>query len=135
MKLRVATLSVIILLAAGVPAMAKKYPPRPFQLRQNVILNGAEIPAGLYSLIWEAHGAQARITLEKDGKFVASAAGTFVKSGFKSNQDAAVLLDNSDGSKSLIEIRIADSAKAIVLKTGGEVVHYSAAKRPSTPPS
>jgi hypothetical protein len=88
----------------------------------------------LYSLGWETHGAQVRITVQKDGKFVASAAGTFVKSGFKSNQDAAVLFDNPDGSKSLIEIRIADSTKAIVLKTGGETVHYSAAKRPATPP-
>lgn len=129
MKLKIATLTTFILLAASVPALAKKYPPRPFQLRQNVILNGAEVPAGLYSLIWETEGARARITLQKDGKFVASAEGSFLKSGVKYGQDAAVLLDNPDGSKSLIEIRIADMSKAIVLKTGGDIVHYSAAKR------
>jgi CO/xanthine dehydrogenase Mo-binding subunit len=131
MRLTVVTLAAIILLAASVPALAKKYPPRPFQLRQDVILNGAQVPAGVYSLIWETQGTKARVTLQKDGKFVASAEGTFIKSGVKYSQDAAMLLDNPDGSKSLIEIRIADTAKAIVLKPSNEIVHYSAAKRPA----
>jgi len=133
MKLKVAILSAIILLAASIPVLAKQHPPRPFQLRQEVVLNGAQIPAGIYLLIRETQGTQAHITLQKDGKFVAGAEGTFVKSGAKYNQDAAVLLDNPDGSKSLIEIRIADTAKSIVLKSSTEVVHYSAAKRTATP--
>jgi hypothetical protein len=135
MNWKAATLAAFILLTASIPTLAKKYPPRPFELSQTVFLNGAEVPAGVYSLIWETNGTHARITLEKNGNFVATAEGSFVKSGFKSNQDAAVLLVNPDGSKSLMEIRIADSAKAIVLKSGGEVVHYSAAKRQSVPPS
>jgi hypothetical protein len=133
MKLRVATCTAFILLAASVPAVAKKYPPRPFQLRQDIILNGAQVPAGVYSLIWETQGNKAHITLEKDGKFVASAEGTFVKSGVIYHQDAAVLLVNPDGSKSLIEVRIADSPKAIVLKAGNDVIHYSAAKHVAPP--
>jgi hypothetical protein len=133
MKRTVAVLGTCILLAASVPASAKRYPPRPFQLRQDVILNGAEIPAGVYLLLWETNGAKARITLQKDGKFVASAQGAFVKSSVKYSQDTAMLLDNPDGSKSLIEIRIAGSPKAIVLKPGTDVVRYSAAKRTASP--
>ena len=133
MKLQFAILSAFILFAASVPALAKKYPPRLFQLREDIILNGAQIAPGVYLLVWETQGSAARVTLQKDGKFVASAEGAFVNSGVKYNQDAAVLLDNPDGTKSLIEIRIGDTSKAIVLKTGSEIVHYSAARHPAVP--
>jgi hypothetical protein len=129
MKLAAATLMTFILLAASVPILAKKNPPRPFQLRQEVILNGAQIPAGVYELIWETQGSKARVTLQKDGKFVATAEGALVKSGMKFNEDEALLRVNSDGSRSLIEIRIAGADKAIVLNSSDAVVHYSARKR------
>jgi hypothetical protein len=118
----------LILLAASIPALAKKNPPRLFQLREDVILNGAQVPAGLYVLIWETQGAKARVTLQKEGKFVATAEGNFVKSGMKFPQDAAVLSENPDGTKSLIEIRIAGSSNSIVLNSSDATVHYSVLK-------
>jgi hypothetical protein len=118
----------LILLGASIPTLAKKNPPRPFQLREEVILNGAQIPAGLYELIWETQGAKARVTLQKDGKFVATAEGNYVKSGMKFIQDAAVLRENPDGTQSLIEIRIAGSSNAIVLNSSDTIVHYTVLK-------
>jgi hypothetical protein len=118
----------LILLGASLPALAKKNPPRPFQLREDVFLNGAQVPAGLYELIWETQGSKARVTLQKDGKFVATAEGDFVKSGMKFVQDAAVLRENPDGTEALVEIRIAGSSNAIVLSRSDATVHYSVLK-------
>jgi hypothetical protein len=128
MKITSTTLLTLVFVCASIPAQAKKNPPRPFQLREEVILNGAQVPAGLYELIWETQGSKARVTLQKDGKFIATAAGIFVNSGIKYIQDAAVLRENPDGSESLIEIRIAGLAKAIVLNSSDTIVHYSILK-------
>ena len=128
MKFAAATLISLILLAVSSSALAKKNPPRPFQLRQEVILNGAQVPAGIYDLTWETQGSKVQVTLRKEGKFVATADGALVKSGRKYNEDEALLRVNSDGSKSLIEIRIAGADKAIVLNSAGAVVHYSVMK-------
>jgi hypothetical protein len=129
MKIRSAPLLTMMLVCTSISGQAKQNPPRPFQLREKVILNGAQVPAGLYELIWETQGSKARVTLQQDGKFVATAAGIFVNSGIKYDQDAAVLRENPDGSESLIEIRIAGLAKAIVLNSSDTVVHYPVLKR------
>ncbi len=122
-------LPVFILLLAGGPAWAKRNPPRPFMLPEEVDLNGAQVSAGRYELTWENQGSSARVTLSKDGRFVATAQGSLVKNGTRYSEDAALLRVNSDGSKSLIEIRIAGSNKAIVIKHSEAMVHYSAMKR------
>jgi hypothetical protein len=95
-------------------------------LQDVVIVNGAQVPAGVYELAWESQGPVARVTLSKNGKFVAAAQGVWVKSGAKYKEDAALFRVNSDGSKSLIEIRIAGGAKSIVFEHTDVVVHYTA---------
>jgi hypothetical protein len=119
----------IVLLFASSPVWAKKNPPRPFSLPFVVILNGAQVPAGTYELTWETNGSAARATLWKDGRFVATAPGAWVKSGVRYSEDAALLRVDSEGSKSLVEIRIAGAAGAIVFDPTGNTVHYSATKR------
>jgi hypothetical protein len=119
-------LPALILLLAGSPAWTKKNPPRPFMLRDVVLLNGAQVPPGTYELTWETHGSTARVTLWKHGQFVATAPGAWVKNGVKYPEDAALLRVNSDGTKSLIEIRIAGAARAIVFDYTDVTVHYSA---------
>jgi hypothetical protein len=116
----------LILLLAGTAVWAKKNPPRPFLLRDVVILNGAQVAAGTYELTWEAHGSTARVTLWKGGQFVATAPGVWVKNGVKYTEDQALLRVNSDGTKSLIEIRIAGAARTIVFANTEVTVHYSA---------
>ena len=122
-------LAVLILLIAGTPAWAKKNPSRQFMLREEVELNGTQVPAGIYELAWETQGPAANVSLSKDGKCVATAQGVLVKHGVKYAEDAALLLVNSDGSRSLIEIRIAGETKTIVLNHSDAVAHYSAMKR------
>jgi hypothetical protein len=119
----------IVLLLASSPVWAKKNPPRPFSLPLVVILNGAQVPAGTYELTWEIRGSAARATLWREGRFVATAPGAWVKSGVRYSEDAALLRVNSEGSKSLVEIRIAGAAGAIVFDETGNTVHYSATKR------
>jgi hypothetical protein len=119
----------LILLIVSAPVWAKRNPPRPFIMRDAVYLNGAQIPAGAYQLTWEAHGSNARVTLWKDGLFVATAPGVWAKNGVKYAEDEALLRVNSDGTKSLIEFRIAGAARAIVF-TQAEVPARYASIRP-----
>jgi hypothetical protein len=128
MKIRAAVLTSLVLLAAGFPVLARKNPPRPFTLRDAVTLNGAQIPAGMYELTWETHGSTARVTLRKEGQFVATAPAVWAKNAVKSSEDQALLRVNSDGTRSLIEIRIAGEARAIVFANTDVTVHYSAMK-------
>jgi len=126
MKNKVAALTALVLLTVSFPVAAKEYPPRPFLLQDVVFLNGAQVPAGIYELTCESHGSIVRVTLSKDGKFVATARGVWVKNGAKYTEDEVLLRVNSDGSKSLIEIRIAGVAKAIVLDRSDRPVRYTA---------
>ena len=126
MKINVAALIVFVLLAASFQVAAKENPSRAFQLREVVILNGAQVPAGTYELNWETHGSNVRVTLSKDGQFVATAPGIWAKNGVKYMEDEALLLVNSDGTKSLIEVRIKGAARSIVFAPTDLTVRYSA---------
>jgi hypothetical protein len=126
MKINVAALTILVLLGTSFQVAAKENPPRAFQLREVVILNGAQVPAGTYELNWETHGSNVRVTLSKGGQFVATAPGIWAKNGVKSTEDEALLLVNSDGTKSLIEVRIKGAAKSIVFAHTDLTVHYSA---------
>ena len=128
MKIKFAVLTTLILLAASSPVLAKKNPSRPFMLHDAVTLNGAQVPAGIYELTWETHGSTARVTLSKAGQFVATASAVWAKAGVKYSEDQALLRVNSDGSRSLIEIRIAGQARAIVFAATDAPVRYSTMK-------
>jgi hypothetical protein len=119
----------LVLLITTSPVWGKKTPPHPFSLPFVVNLNGAQVPAGIYELTWEIQGSAARATLWKDGRFVATAPGAWVKSGVKYSEDEALIRLNSEGSRSLVEIRIGGTARAIVFDPTGNTVHYSATKR------
>lgn len=65
-----------------------------------VTLNGAQVPAGIYELTLETQGSAVRVTLLKDGEFVATAPGVWVKTGIKYSEDEALLRVNPEGSRS-----------------------------------
>jgi len=119
----------LVLVIATSPAWGKKNPPHALSLPYVVNLNGAQVPAGTYELTWETQGSAARVTMWKDGQFVATAPGAWVKSGVKYSEDEALIRLNSEGSRSLVEIRIGGTARAIVFDPSGNTVHYSATKR------
>ena len=102
----------LILLAASSPVYANNS--RPFIFPSPVTINGAVIPAGEYQLSWESHNSNVNVTFSKDGQFVAGIQGEWVKHGIKYTGDAALVRVNPDGSRSLVEIRIAGTKKTIV---------------------
>ena len=115
----------VFLLIVSAPVWAGKNPPRPFIMRDAIFLNGVQVPAGTYQLTWEAHGSNARVTLWKDGQFVATAPGVWAKNGIKYAEDEALLRVNSDGTRSLIEFRIGGAARAIVFTQAEVPARYA----------
>jgi hypothetical protein len=79
----------------------------------------------MYTLSLETHGVSVHAALWKDGRFIASARGTWVRHGVKYREDAVLLQVNSDGTRSLLEIRLAGSAKTIVLDNVSPVLHVA----------
>jgi hypothetical protein len=114
MKFRTFTLAALILIA-GRSASAKVVPPQPLFLDRDITVNGARVPQGMYTLAVEAQGASVRATFWREGQFIATAHGTWVRHGIKYHENAVLLKVNSDGTRSLMEIRLAGSAKTIVL--------------------
>jgi hypothetical protein len=114
MKLKAGALAVILLAATSV-ARSKEMPARHFYLQSPVIMDGAEIPAGMYEVVLEVDRSSVRVSLWHFGRFFATARGVWVKSAVKYSEDAFLLRVNSDGTRSLIEIRLAGNAKTIVL--------------------
>lgn len=119
MKFRSVVQTIMILLLVSFAVWAKTSR-RPFSLRTTVTMNGAEVPAGNYELSWESQNSKVRVTLWKDGQFFATAQGDWVKNGVQYPTDAALLRVNSDGSRSLMEIRLAGEKKSIVLDRNSE---------------
>ena len=114
MKFKPIVYTIAILLLVSFSAHANNYR-RPFFLQTTVTMNGAEVPAGNYELSWESQNSKVRVTLWKEGQFFATAQGNWVKNGVNYTGDAALLRVNSDGSRSLVEIRLAGQKKSIVI--------------------
>ena|SRR5437868_10234154 len=127
MKFKFVVPVIAILLLSNLPVFAAKNT-RPFFLRTTATLDGAEVPAGIYDLSWESHSSTVRVTLSKNGRFIATGQGTWVKSGIKYPDDAALLRVNPDGSRSLVEIRMAGLKKTIVIEAFDPVLHLGAKK-------
>ena len=125
MKIKPAALTTLILLATSFPVPAKKNPARPFILQVPFTMKGAEIPEGMYELTLESSNSSVQVTLWRDGQFVATARGVWVKSGVKYTENTVLLRVNSDGSRSLVEIRLAGTARTIVLNNSDTIIRLS----------
>jgi len=124
MKLKLVLQTILILLLVSFPARANNA--SPFFLRTAVTMNGAEVPAGLYELSWESQNSKVNVTLWKEGRFFATARGTWVKNAVQYSADEALLRVNSDGSRSLMEIRVAGVKKSIVIENINPVLKVKA---------
>ena len=125
MKSKLVFFSALIVLTASLPASARKDTPRPFFLETSITMNGAQIPEGMYELSVEPSGSGVEVTLLREGQFYASARGAWVKSGVKFRDNAVLLRVNSDGTRSLVEIRLAGTAKSIVLTNPEPIIRIS----------
>lgn len=125
MNIKAVALTTWILLAMSFPASARKNPARPFFLETPVTMNGAEIPEGMYELSVEPSNSGVQVSLWREGQFIAAARGVWVKSGMKYAQNAVLLRVNSDGTRSVIEIRLAGAARSIVLNNTDSVLRIT----------
>src|SRR5579863_3167314 len=124
MKFRIFILAALILIA-GVFTYANVVPSRPLFLDRDITVNGATVPQGNYTLALESKGTSVRVALWREGRFIAAAHGIWVRHGIKYREDAVLLKVNSDGTRSLMEIRLAGSAKTIVLDGESPVLRLS----------
>jgi hypothetical protein len=88
------------------------------QTMSDVTVSGKKIPAGEYSLRWEGTGSNVQVSILKGKTVVATTPARLVDLSQSPSNDAAVVTTNSDGSKSLAEVRF--GGKKYALQIGGE---------------
>jgi hypothetical protein len=124
-------LSAVLLLTSGIPALAKDS--RNVTFSHDVVVNGTSLPAGQYSVRWKNHSSGTTIEFVKHHKVVLSTEGGFEERLKRSgrnvvfnkagsldepanayDRDSVVYNTASDGTMSLVEIRLAYSNKVLV---------------------
>ena len=79
-----------------------------------MMLKGTQLAPGEYSISWVAHSSEATVTVAKKKKVVATAQGRLVDAGKRFTKNAVLYDENADGSRTILEIRLAGSTQAIV---------------------
>ena len=117
-------LSAVLLLACGIPGLAKES--RTVTLSNNVVVNGTSLPAGKYTVRWETHSPEATVEIVRRHKVVLSTEGRVEERSKGYDRDAVVYNTASDGTMSLAEIRFAHSNKVLVFNQ--ETPHLKATR-------
>jgi hypothetical protein len=105
-------LSMALLLASGIPALAKNS--RTVTFHHGFVLNGTTIQAGNCLVQWEIHSPAATVEFLRQHKIVLSTEGRVEERSKAYDRNAVVYIIASDGTMSLGEIRFADSNKVLV---------------------
>jgi hypothetical protein len=111
-SLGTSVLSVALLLASGIPALAKNS--ATVTLSHDLVLNGTTLPAGKCSVRWETHSPEATVEFVQHHKVVLSTEGRVEERSKGYDHDAVVYNTAPDGTMSLVEIRFAYSNKVLV---------------------
>lgn len=107
-------LGLLLLLATSVFAANKGS----LQVSDPVMVSGAQLAPGDYTVKWEGSGPSVEVSILQGRKTVATVPARLVDLSKSSDNSAAVLKKNADGSKSLSEIRF--SGKKYALAIGAE---------------
>jgi ribosomal protein L2 len=83
-----------------------------------VTVNGRQIAAGEYTVKWEGNGPSVELNILRGKNVVATVPARVIDLDHVPNRDSAVTIVNSDGHKSLNEIRF--SGKKYALAVGAE---------------
>jgi hypothetical protein len=116
-SLGTSVLSVALLLASGIPALAENS--RSVTLPHDLVLNGTSLPAGKYTVRWQTHSPEATVEFVRQhnvvhSKVVLSTEGRVEERSKSYDHDAVVYNTASDGTMSLVEIRFARSKNVLV---------------------
>ena len=79
-------------------------------------LNGKSLAAGEYKLKWESHSPEADVTFLQGKKTVATAHAKLVDRDQASPENAVVTRANSDGSETIVEIRLEGKKSVLVFE-------------------
>ena len=111
-SLGTSALSVALLLASGIPALASHS--ATVTLYRDLVLNGTSLPAGKYTVQWQTHSPEATVEIVRHHQVVLSTEGRVEERSKGYDHDAVVYNTASDGTMSLVEIRFAYSNKVLV---------------------
>lgn len=98
----IAALAVMMLLAASAFAANKGS----LQVNNNVTVNGKQLKAGDYSLMWDGDGPDVQLSIMQGKKVVAQTPAKVVNLNAPANNNEAVVIRGTDGASSLQEIRL-----------------------------
>ena len=111
------TLALALMLATSAFAASDTHKGN-LQVFDPVQVNGKQLSPGEYQLKWEGNGPDVQLNIVKGGKVVATTQAKVVDLDQKANGDAAVVSNNTDGSRSLNQIRF--GGKKFALSLNGE---------------
>ena len=111
-SLGTSALSVALLLASGIPALAKNS--RTVTLHRDAVLGGTTLSAGQYTIEWETHSPEATVRFVQHHKLVLSTEGRVEQRDKSYDRNTVVCNAVTDGSVSLMEIRFAGSKQVLV---------------------
>ena len=87
---------------------------RSLTLSSGLTVNGAHLPVGDFVVTWESYVPDAIVRFERDGSVIGRTEGKWEKRSVKYENDAIVYRKNSDGSRTLLELRFAGMSQALV---------------------
>ena len=105
-------LSLALLLASGIPSLAKDS--RHVTLPHDAVLGGTSLPAGQYVVRWEVHSPRASVEFERGHKVVLSTECKFEDRGKKYPSNSVLYDTASDGTMAISEIRFAGLSEVLV---------------------
>ena len=122
MKITKSLLMVLVLLVASSAFASNK---GSLSFTDSVNVGGTQLKPGTYKVAWEGTGSNLQLSIMKGKEVVARTPARMLERDKASDNDAAVVSNNEDGSKTLSEIRFAGKKYAIAI--GGESAQASAA--------
>jgi len=111
-------MALVIVLVAGSSLYAKDS--QTMTLRSPAMLGSTKFDPGSYKVTWQAGASDSEVTFKQGKKVVATAQGKWVKRDAKYSNGGVVYSSNPDGSRSILEIRVAGSDEVLVFGDGGE---------------
>ena len=87
---------------------------RTFTFFSGLTVNGTHTPIGDCVISWESYVPDAIVKFEKDGSVLGTTEAKWVRRVVRYEDDAVVYRKNSDGSRTLLEIRFAGMSQALV---------------------